>query len=91
MSTEEKWNGKALRLRRASKDWTLAELKKKLGSKRVHVDEATVQRWERGRTPSDHRRVARVLSKLFGCSALAFYRDPIVTFRSDDDDGDKPW
>jgi len=94
----ESWNGHALFVRRASMRWTLGELKRRLaGRHRINVSEATISRWENGRTPTDSQKIARALGKLFGCSSLAFYRDPIVSYRSDapddrtDEEDSSPW
>lgn len=87
----EEWNGDALRVRRAASDLSLLELKRLLAKRRIHVDPATVQRWERGRIPTDHAKIARALARIFECSSLAFYRRPLVTFVSDTDpDPDVP-
>jgi transcriptional regulator with XRE-family HTH domain len=85
VSNDEKWVGKALRLRRSEKDWTLEELKRRLAKQRIHVDEATICRWERTRVPRDDQRVARALGRIFKCSSIAFYREPFVDFIKTDD------
>lgn len=81
----------ALRLLRTQRGWTLAQLREKLARRQVGVDSATIQRWETGRTPTNHREIAAVLGAIFGCTSLAFYNTPTITFDVRHDEYDEPF
>ena len=90
MALEGTWNGMALRLRRVHARLSIAGLVRRLAQEGWEVDASTISRWEAeagkhtARQPGDEG-IVTSLGRIFGCSAMAFYRTPILTYDANEE------
>ncbi len=91
MALEGTWNGMSLRLHRVQAGLSIPGLVRRLAEEGLAINPSSVSRWEHphgsgtARRPGDDVMVD-TLARILGCSTIAFYRTPVLTYDTAESD-----